>query len=57
MSPKTEAQLRAEKNYFSKLKNISIKVEKGKREVYKKKAEAHGMSMASFIMYLVENDN
>ena len=56
MSPKTEAQIRAEKNYFSKLKNVCIQVEKGKREEYKEKAKSNDMSLASFICFLAEKD-
>lgn len=49
------------KNYTMKyqkenLDQIAIRVPKGKREEYKAKAEAHGKSLARYIMDLIEND-
>lgn len=39
-----------------KLDQIAIRVPKGKRDEYKAKAEAHGKSLARYIMDLIEND-
>ena len=49
------------KNYTMKyqkenLDQIAIRVPKGKRDEYKAKAEAHGKSLARYIMDLIEND-
>ena len=39
-----------------KLEQIGIKVKKGQREKYKQQAEAHGMSLRAYILYLLDND-
>ena len=57
MSPKTEAQVKAEKKYHEKLSGIELQVQKGKKEEFKAKADANGMSLPKFIKHLVEEDS
>lgn len=53
----TEAGKRAVMKYHKEhLDQIAIRVPKGKREEYKKKAEAHGKPLARYIVDLIEND-
>lgn len=53
----TEAQKRAaEKWRKANLEQVAIRVPKGRREEFKAKAEKRGMSLASYICYLIDND-
>ena len=53
----SEAQKRAVCKYQkTHLDQIAIRVPKGKRDEYKAKAEAHGKSLARYIIDLIEND-
>lgn len=53
----TESKKRANEKYHkAHLEQLAIRVPKGKRDEYKAKAEAHGKSLARYIMDLIEND-
>lgn len=54
----TEAMGKATAKYRkANLERISLDVKKGKREEYRAKAEAKGMSLQSYIISLIEADN
>lgn len=38
------------------MEQVSFWVKKGEREKYKQQAEAHGMSLRAYILYLLDND-
>ena len=58
MAKYSEAQKQATYKYrAANLEQIAIRVPKGKRDEYKAKAEAHGKSLARYIMDLIENDD
>lgn len=53
----SEAQKRATNKYLAKTYDqLSIRVHKGKREIYKNYAESKGKSLAQYIIDLIEND-
>lgn len=53
----TKSQRKAVQKYNTKnYDQIAIRVPKGKREAYKKKAENNGKSLAQYIVDLIEND-
>ena len=53
----TAAKKRANEKYHkTHVEQLAIRVPKGKRDEYKAKAEAHGKSLARYIMDLIEND-
>jgi predicted HicB family RNase H-like nuclease len=54
----SQAQNKATQKYQKKAYDqIAIRIPKGKRELYNKYAADHGMSLASYICQLIENDN
>ena len=53
--PLTEARKRANKKYDAKTyEHLNIRLKKGKREEYKKKAEAEGLSLAQYVVNALE---
>ena len=50
----TEAQARAAKEYLKKRDEITIRVPKGKRDEYRKMADAEGQSLNQFIIDCIE---
>lgn len=52
----SDAQLKANAKYHSKMDDIKIRVPKGKREKYKEHAERKGMSLNALIIKLIEKD-
>lgn len=54
----TEAQKVATAKYKKKvgIQRMSIDLPNGKREEYKAKAAAKGMSLSAYIVWLIEND-
>ena len=53
----TPAKRRANEKYIAaNLEQIAIRVPKGKREEYKRFAEARGKSLAGMICELIENE-
>ena len=53
----TQAQNRATQKYIKEnLEQISIRVPKGKRQIYKDFAESRGQSLAGLIMGLIESE-
>ena len=53
-----EARKRATAKYHAAhLEQVAIKVHKGRREEFKRKAEARGMSLAAYICALIDADD
>ncbi len=53
----TEARNKASQKYQQKnLEQVRFWVKKGKRDEYKAKAEAKGMSLTAYIVSLIERD-
>lgn len=50
----SEKQLQYAKTYISKLDEIKIRIPKGKKEEYKKIADASGKSLNQFIVDCIE---
>lgn len=50
----TEARARGNAKYLSKLDEIKIRIPKGKKEEYKKMADASGKSLNQFIIDCIE---
>lgn len=50
----TKAQAEAVKKYLNNLDEIRIRIPKGKKEEYKKMAEAEGKSLNQFIIDCIE---
>ena len=54
----SQAQNKATQRYQKKnYDQIAIRIPKGKRDEYNKYAADHGMSLASYICHLIEQDN
>ena len=54
----TEAQRKAIDKYLAeKTERVTLRLPMGKKDEYKKKAEAHGKSLTKYIMDLIESDN
>lgn len=53
-----EARNRATQKYHkAHLEQVAIRVQKGRREEFKKKAEARGLSLAAYICALIDADD
>lgn len=52
----TEAMLKAHKRYMETLDEIKVRVPKGDREQYKLQARLRGLSLNSYIVYLLQKD-
>lgn len=53
--PVSEARKRANAKYTSKAyEQIAVRVKKGKRDLYKQRAEAEGLSLAAYIETALE---
>jgi len=54
--PVSDAKKKAMEKYLDKFDDIKIRVEKGKRDEYKKFAAQKGVSLNSLIIYLLEKE-
>lgn len=54
----TEKQGKATQKYLAEnMERLQVWVKKGKKDEYKAKAESKGMSLAAYIVSLIEADN
>ena len=52
----SEALKKAQRKYEKTQEKIELCFPEEKKEEYRKKAEAHGMSLSKFIVHLIEED-
>lgn len=52
----TDAQIRTRQKYLGRFDDIKIRVEKGRRDVYKELAESQGKSLNALIIELLEKE-
>ncbi len=51
-----EARNRANKKYLMKLDDIIFRVQRGRKDKIKARAESLGMSLNAYLIHLIEND-
>lgn len=52
----SEARIRANKKYLLKLDDVIIRVQRGRKDKIKARAESLGMSLNAYINRLIESD-
>ena len=52
----SEARIRANKKYLLKLDNVIVRMQRGRKDKIKARAESLGMSLNAYINRLIERD-